>query len=114
MPDDTSTESLPEYARKPWPEPEPVVPISPRPMAPPPDPDGQTIQRIDQGVEALQVLLKEPGGDEPSKMDVAIDLLETISGQMKSLLQGMDLFFYRQNELFRAMGQKIPPPPKQD
>ena len=103
-----SSTDLPDYAKAPWPEPDPPKGTPPR-TAPPPDPLTTQIGETHQGVQALQALLEQP--EEPSKMDVAIDLLETIAGQQKAVLEGLDLLFYRQNELFRAMALRIPPPP---
>lgn len=104
---------LPDYAKQSWSEPDPSTTTPPR-LAPKPGPDPLTtrITETHAGVQNLQVLLQQP--EDPSKIDVAIDLLQTISGQMKGLSDGLDLLFYRQNELFRAMGKTIPARPRQD
>lgn len=100
---------LPDYAQQPWPLPEPPQggpPTRPR------QPDALTTQigETHQGVQALQVLLQQPEADAPSKIDVMVDLLETIAGQQKALLDGLSLLFQRQHELFRAMALQVPAP----
>lgn len=108
-----SKTELPDYAKEPWPEPSSSPTSRPEPrQAPQPDPLATQISETHEGVQALQVLLEKP--EDPSKIDIAIDLLETISGQLKTLNQGLDLLFYRQNELFRTMALKIPAPPKRE
>ncbi len=108
-----SNESLPSFAKAPWPSPEP--PKGGEPTRPP-QPDALTtkIAETHQGVQNLQTLLETPDPDSPSKMDIVVDLLETIAGQMKSLSEGLELLFYRQNELFKAMSMRVPPPPRRD
>lgn len=104
---------LPEFAQKPWTLPEPPQGGPPtRPEQP--DALTQQIGETHQGVQNLQALLEQPEADAPSKIDVIMELLETIAGQQKTLTEGLDLLFYRQNALFRAAGQTIPPPPKRE
>jgi hypothetical protein len=108
-----SNDPLPGFAQQPWNLPEP--PKGGEPTRPP-QPDALTtkIGETHQGVQNLQALLERPEADAPSKIDVMLELLETIAGQQKALTEGMELLFYRQNELFRAMALKIPPPLRKD
>jgi hypothetical protein len=102
---------LPDFAKQPWPLPEPPQGGPPtRPQQP--DALTQKIGETHQGVQNLQALLEQPEADAPSKIDIMVDLLETIAGQQKSLAENLTLLFYRQNEMFRAMAMRIPPPPQ--
>jgi hypothetical protein len=94
--------ALPGFAQAPWPQP-------PRPQGAPPilvpaDEMKQQIAETHGGVRRLQTLLDPPETpDEKGRLDIIVDLLETIAGQQRSLNERLSWTIQRQASMMKDL-----------